>query len=112
MIKVRNLDFYKERKSSRERINEDKIHIFLFLIELIDIYSQNNINNILSDYSLGISEMNDSNILREGKEKLEILLRYPYYSWSSKVLFESGFRLVVNVYFTLGQPLTKFNKEV
>ena len=52
--------------------------------------------NIFSDYSLYVSDMNDSHAIRDKKEELEIL----YYKVSALpmkhgiVLFESGHRLV------------------
>ena len=49
-----------------------KSHLLLFLINIITVQI-NNSNNIFSDYSIWIGEMNGSNITRDWKEELGIL---------------------------------------
>lgn len=51
----------------REKINEGQIK---FLIYLKDNF---NSNSMLEDYSILINEMNDSNIISDRREELEIL---------------------------------------
>lgn len=44
---------------------------------------------------IGISEMNYSKVVRDGREKLNILFyKLPILEWSNLVLFEVGFGLV------------------
>lgn len=71
---VRNSGLYEE-KNLREGINEDEINTFIFLIlKLLYLFIvQNNINNVLCDYSLWINEINDGNALRSKKEELGII---------------------------------------
>ena len=48
----------------------------------------------------------------EGRNWEYSVIKYLHYLWSGTVLFESGFRLVVNVYLeTLGQPQKNFKKK-
>ena len=58
----------------------------LFLIDLIDncLSKNNNSSNVLVDYSLWISEMNDSNVIRDKRGNWEFsVIRYLSYLWSS-----------------------------
>lgn len=46
---------------------------FLFLIDLIELFVQNNhTNNITGDYNLWISKINNSNVLKDGGDELGI----------------------------------------
>lgn len=65
-----NSDLYKDSKSVRKGI-KIKFLIYLFLISLIDscFFQNNNRNNTVNDYSIWISEMNDSNVLRDVRKK-------------------------------------------
>ena len=55
-----------------------------------------NNNNVLGDYSLWISETNDTNVIRDGREQLEIF-SYKLRALPVIMLFESGLQLVANV---------------
>lgn len=58
----------------------------MFLIDLIDncLSKNNNSNNVLADYSLWISEMNDSNVIRDKRGNWESsVIRFISNLWSS-----------------------------
>lgn len=62
----------------------------------------------MCDYSLWISDINESSVLRDGKEELGILSYKIFYNQSSGImLFESRPELVVNVYC---KPNGKYSK--
>lgn len=75
MLQVRNLGLQKERTRTIEHIKESKIQLFIFLILILTDQSgqRNDNNNVFSDYSLCISEMNKSNVTRYEREKLRTL---------------------------------------
>lgn len=69
-IQVRNLDISKEKKSIREGINKGKfkyVYFFIFL-DFINNCLRNNNNNALGDFSTWISEINNSDIIRNRKK--------------------------------------------
>lgn len=55
-------DFNKEKKHIRDGINKGKIKTFNFLLIYLITVQSNNSNNVLDDYSLWMSEMNDVNV--------------------------------------------------
>lgn len=62
-------------KSIRKGINNSKILNFFFILNWSNRlkFVQNNAsNNVFVDYSLHLSEMNESNDTREGREKLRM----------------------------------------
>lgn len=67
----------------------------LFLIDLTEKFIRNNNSNtVFSDYSFWINDVNDSNLIWNGKEELEILchkllaLSMKYYIFNLKVDFK------------------------
>ena len=48
----------------------------LFLIDVTDNTVQNNTNIVFFDYSLWVSEMNESSVIKDRREKLKILCTF------------------------------------
>jgi hypothetical protein len=48
---------------------KEQVKAFLFLILIFQITVLNNSNSIFGDHSLWISEMNDNNVIRNGREE-------------------------------------------
>lgn len=107
---VRNSDRHKERKCMRERISEDKIKTFTFLIFNLSnrqqIFQCNNQQCILlyiCTYACIQVKWITTMIKRMGKGGISnfVIIRNLNYPWSGVEIFESGFGLVVNVFYNL-----------
>lgn len=71
------------------------------------------IKNVLCDYSLWVSKNNDSNGTRDkGRNWERSVVWYIHLPCSSIVLFESGLRIVVNIYCKLLEQPLFFSKEI
>ena len=75
MEQIRNLHLHKEWENTKEGINEGKTKssfssstLILKKKKLLKLS-----NNVLGDYSMWVSEMNYSNITKDGRQGLAIL---------------------------------------
>lgn len=87
-----------KRKCTRERINECKI-ISLFFLLLIYLNITTSIHNKsskeLGDFSTLVSEVSDSNLTKNGSEKMRVFYyKAPAPLWTGRVLFDGGHRSV------------------
>lgn len=51
-------------------MKEEIMKVKIFFLFLVDLRENFNSNNVLEDYSMSISEMNDSNIINDRRRKI------------------------------------------